>query len=202
MIHKRPLANYYAAVSAALTAHDVAAVPGLLTLMALDGYGDEAEELRRMMLLVASTTDATPESPVTGTMDPTTGRTTPMTDPVHLPLTPEDRARADAFMQATTDADAIRTALAGPMPFTFVAANAAAAICACVLSITGAWWAAVIPLLVLVIGNLVVSVVRDLRVKEARARVKAMDQERFEGASTRATNEDADLLGTIRHGLA
>ena len=50
---QRPLANYYAAVSAALRANDIEAVPGLLALMALDGYGHEAEELRRQMLLVA-----------------------------------------------------------------------------------------------------------------------------------------------------
>lgn len=52
-MHERPLAAYYAAVSAALRAHDTEAVPGLLILMAADGYGHEAEELRRDLLLVA-----------------------------------------------------------------------------------------------------------------------------------------------------
>ncbi len=48
-----PLASYYAAVSAALRAEDIEAIPGLLVLMAADGYGHEAEELRRQLLQVA-----------------------------------------------------------------------------------------------------------------------------------------------------
>lgn len=47
-----PLASYYAAVSAALRAEDIEAIPGLLVLMAADGYGHEAEELRRQLILV------------------------------------------------------------------------------------------------------------------------------------------------------
>lgn len=53
-VHKRPLANYYAAVSAALEAGDLQAIPGLLGLMAVDGYAREADELRAFMLLAAS----------------------------------------------------------------------------------------------------------------------------------------------------
>lgn len=49
---KHSLAQYYAAVSAALRATDMEAIPGLLVLMAADGYGHEAEELRRMMALL------------------------------------------------------------------------------------------------------------------------------------------------------
>lgn len=51
---ERPLWHYYAAVSAALRAKDTEVVPGLLIRMALDGYGHEAEELRRQMLTVMS----------------------------------------------------------------------------------------------------------------------------------------------------
>lgn len=51
---KHSLAQYYAAASAALRAKDVEAVPGLLVLMAADGYGHEAEELRRQMVLVSA----------------------------------------------------------------------------------------------------------------------------------------------------
>lgn len=43
-------AQWNAAISAALRADDIKAVPGLLVLMALDGYGHEAESLRRLML--------------------------------------------------------------------------------------------------------------------------------------------------------
>lgn len=50
---ERPLAAYYAAVSAALRADDTEAIPGLLIVMAVDGYGHEAEELRRELLLAA-----------------------------------------------------------------------------------------------------------------------------------------------------
>lgn len=46
-----PLDSYYAGVSAALRAHDIEAIPGLLKLMVLDGYGDAAEELRRYLML-------------------------------------------------------------------------------------------------------------------------------------------------------
>jgi len=46
-------AQWYAAVSAALRANDVEAVPHLLVLMALDGYGHEAEALRRLVALLA-----------------------------------------------------------------------------------------------------------------------------------------------------
>ena len=46
-------AQWNAAVSAALRANDVEAVPHLLVLMALDGYGHEAESLRRLMVLAA-----------------------------------------------------------------------------------------------------------------------------------------------------
>ena len=42
----RPPADYIEAIIAALAAHDVAAVPGLLVRMTLDGYGHEAESLR------------------------------------------------------------------------------------------------------------------------------------------------------------
>ena len=49
----RPLADYIEAIIAALAAHDVAAVPGLLVRMTLDGYGHEAESLRRDMLRAA-----------------------------------------------------------------------------------------------------------------------------------------------------
>jgi len=41
------LENWYAALGAAIRAEDVEAVPGLLVLMALDGYGHEAEQWRR-----------------------------------------------------------------------------------------------------------------------------------------------------------
>ena len=47
-----PLANYYAAVSAALRAEDIKAISDFLVLMAADGYGHEAEELRRQILVV------------------------------------------------------------------------------------------------------------------------------------------------------
>ena len=43
---RHSLAQYYAAVSAALRAEDMEVTPGLLVLMAADGYGHEAEELR------------------------------------------------------------------------------------------------------------------------------------------------------------
>lgn len=49
----RPLADYYAAITAALDAGDIKAVPGLLVLMAGDGYGHEAEQLRRELVLLA-----------------------------------------------------------------------------------------------------------------------------------------------------
>lgn len=46
----RPVQDYYYdAITAALAAHDVKAVPALLVAMALDGYGHEAETLRRDM---------------------------------------------------------------------------------------------------------------------------------------------------------
>lgn len=51
---KRPAWHYYAAISAALRASDIEAVPDLLVLMATDGYGHEAEELRRQVLLVTA----------------------------------------------------------------------------------------------------------------------------------------------------
>lgn len=51
---KHSLAQYYAAVSAALRAEDMEAIPGLLVLMAADGYGYEAEELRRQMDLLSA----------------------------------------------------------------------------------------------------------------------------------------------------
>ena len=54
---KHSLAQYYAAVSAALRAEDVEDVPGLLVLMAADGYGHEAEELRRQMVLVSAVSE-------------------------------------------------------------------------------------------------------------------------------------------------
>lgn len=56
MSAQRPLPVYYAAISAALNADDVQAVPGLLTLMALDGHGHEAETLRRLMSAAAAMT--------------------------------------------------------------------------------------------------------------------------------------------------
>lgn len=55
-MNKHPLTNYYAAISAAIRAHDLEAVPGLLVRMALDGYGHEAEELRRQMALLSKET--------------------------------------------------------------------------------------------------------------------------------------------------
>lgn len=58
---KHLLADWYAALGAAIRAEDVQAVPGLLVLMALDGYGHEAEQWRRetsMALSVASASDA------------------------------------------------------------------------------------------------------------------------------------------------
>lgn len=51
---RHSLAQYYAAVSAALRAEDMEVTPGLLVLMAADGYGHEAEELRRTMVLVSA----------------------------------------------------------------------------------------------------------------------------------------------------
>lgn len=48
------LAAYYAAISAALRAHDIQAILGLLVLMAADGYGYEAEELRRQTGIAAA----------------------------------------------------------------------------------------------------------------------------------------------------
>ncbi len=50
---KHTEAQWNAAVSAALQADDVEAVPHLLVLMALDGYGHEAESLRRSMVNLA-----------------------------------------------------------------------------------------------------------------------------------------------------
>lgn len=41
--------------SSAIRAEDVKAVPGLLTLMASDGYGHEAESLRRDMVELIAT---------------------------------------------------------------------------------------------------------------------------------------------------
>lgn len=49
---KHTEAQWNTAISAALRAEDIAAVPHLLALMALDGYGHEAESLRRLMLSV------------------------------------------------------------------------------------------------------------------------------------------------------
>lgn len=43
----RPLAQYYAAIAEAVKASDFDAVPGLLVIMASDGYAHEAETLRR-----------------------------------------------------------------------------------------------------------------------------------------------------------
>jgi hypothetical protein len=42
-------AQWNAAISAALRADDIEVIPQLLVLMALDGYGHEAESLRRAM---------------------------------------------------------------------------------------------------------------------------------------------------------
>ena len=41
-----PLEGWYAAISAALHAHDMKAAAGLIALMAVHGYPREAEELR------------------------------------------------------------------------------------------------------------------------------------------------------------
>lgn len=46
---KYTLDQYYAAISAALRAEDVRAIPSLLVLMATDGYGHEAEAVRRLI---------------------------------------------------------------------------------------------------------------------------------------------------------
>jgi hypothetical protein len=43
-------AEWNAAVSSALEANDVKAVPHLLVMMAFDGYAHEAESLRRLMV--------------------------------------------------------------------------------------------------------------------------------------------------------
>ena len=44
------LAGWHAAITAALKAHDIEAVPQLLALMAVNGYPREAEDLRQLML--------------------------------------------------------------------------------------------------------------------------------------------------------
>jgi hypothetical protein len=49
---KHTEAQWNGAISAALQANDIEAVPHLLVLMALDGYGHEAESLRRTMTLL------------------------------------------------------------------------------------------------------------------------------------------------------
>ena len=53
------LAQYHAAINSAIRAEDVKAVPGLLVMMASDGYGHEAESLRRDLLLVIETAKET-----------------------------------------------------------------------------------------------------------------------------------------------
>lgn len=50
---RTPLADWYAAIGRALTDGEVKAVPVLLVSMASDGYGHEAEDLRRRLLAVA-----------------------------------------------------------------------------------------------------------------------------------------------------
>ena len=47
---KHTEAEWNAALSAAIRADDLQAIPGLLVLMSLDGYGHEAESWRRHML--------------------------------------------------------------------------------------------------------------------------------------------------------
>lgn len=54
---KHTEAQWNAAISAALRADDVEAVPHLLVLMALDGYGHEAESLRRLLVSVTGVED-------------------------------------------------------------------------------------------------------------------------------------------------
>lgn len=49
------LADWHDAILRALRDKNVAAVPALLVAMAADGYGHEAEELRRQMLQAATT---------------------------------------------------------------------------------------------------------------------------------------------------
>ena len=49
------LAQYHAAITSAIRAEDIKAIPGLLVMMASDGYGHEAEVLRRDMLTVIAT---------------------------------------------------------------------------------------------------------------------------------------------------
>lgn len=59
---KYPLANYYAAVSSALRAEGtIEAIPSLLILMAADGYGHEAEDLRRLLTLAADLREVSAE---------------------------------------------------------------------------------------------------------------------------------------------
>lgn len=50
-------AQWYGAVSAALRVNDIEAVPGLLVLMTLDGFGHEAEALRRLMVTAGVSTE-------------------------------------------------------------------------------------------------------------------------------------------------
>ncbi len=52
------LADWYAALGAAIRANDMDAVPGLLTLMALDGFGHEAEQWRRDTLAAMTVLNA------------------------------------------------------------------------------------------------------------------------------------------------
>lgn len=54
------LADYYRAIAAAVQGGDVHAVPGLLTLMALDGFGHEAEETRRRMVTTLAVINGEP----------------------------------------------------------------------------------------------------------------------------------------------
>ena len=49
-----PLASWQAAIRSALRERDIPAVVSLLVAMAADGYGHEAEELRRQMLAVTT----------------------------------------------------------------------------------------------------------------------------------------------------
>lgn len=58
---KHSEAQWYAAVSAAIQAGDFEAVPGLLVLMALDGYGHEAETLRRTTVAALDVLSASEE---------------------------------------------------------------------------------------------------------------------------------------------
>lgn len=46
------LAQWYASISSALRAHDVSAGAGLIALMSAHGYSREADELRRILLLL------------------------------------------------------------------------------------------------------------------------------------------------------